>query len=126
MRYDELKYLKMGFYVVSWYLSFFISTDAKTSTSSIRDTIATKPDLIDEMATQLDQTSRVTKNWRHLGNEFGIRSERLKEIESGRNPTKDLLEYIYTSMESFTVRSFCDLMTKLGRGDVPRKWNLEG
>lgn len=76
--------------------------------------------MIEEIATSLDQKSRVNKNWFNLGEQFKIPSKRLKEIEYGQsNPTLVLMEYLYS--KNLTIGTLYDVVEKLNRNDVKKK-----
>ena len=100
----------------------FLSTDAANSTETISDFAAsnTNSEMIKEIATKLDQRSRVNACWLDLGRKFDISGEKLKEIECGQfNPTEALIEYLYSKEEDLlTVRRFYEEVQQLKRRDV--------
>ena len=106
---------------------YFYPTE--NSTKTISDFKSSESQMIDEMATKLDQQSQVTGNWRKLGEQFKVPYEKLKEIEYGPfNPAFALMEYLYSSQNDLTVRKFYDELEKLKRRDVLKKLEpfLEG
>ena len=72
------------------------------------------------MATLLDQKSRVNSHWLHLGQQFHLPSERLKEIEYGQF-TQVLMDYLYTKKPNLTIGTFYQVVQNLKRQDVLRK-----
>ena len=76
------------------------------------------------MATRLDLKSRVNQYWLHLGQQFKLSCERLKEIEYGQsNPTEVLMEYLYSTKTDLTIGKFYEEVKKLKRQDVLKKLN---
>ena len=72
------------------------------------------------MATLLDQKSRVNKYWLHLGHQFKLSSEKLKELEYGQY-TEVVMEYLYDKKPDFSVGEFYEVVKKLRRNDVLKK-----
>ena len=96
----------------------------ENSTKTIADFNSSESEMIDEMATKLDQKSRVTGNWTNLGWQFKVHPEKLREIEYNGpfNPTLALMEYLYSRRNDLTVRKFYDEVDgKLNRQDVLMK-----
>ena len=88
----------------------------ENSTKTISDFNSSESEMIDEMATRLDQESRFTGYWRNLGGKFKVPHEKLKEIEYGPvNPALALMEYLYSRQNDLTVRKFYDEVYKLNR-----------
>ena len=99
-------------------------TDAGDSTEKFSDFAASHANstIITKMATQLDQKSRVNQHWLHLGQQFKVSGERLKEIEYGQfSPTEVLMEYLYSKKTDLTIGLFYDEVKKLNRYDVLKK-----
>lgn len=95
----------------------------ENSTKTVSDFKSSESEMIDKMATKLDQQSRITGNWRNLGGQFKVPDEKLKEIEYGPfNPALVLMEYLYSRQKDLTVKKFYVLVdNKLERGDVLKK-----
>lgn len=94
----------------------------ENSTKTISDFSSSESEMMDKMATKLDQQSQVTGNWRNLGVQFKVPDEKLKEIEYGPfNPALALMEYLYSSQNDLTVEKFYDEVKKLKRKDVLKK-----
>lgn len=96
----------------------------ENSTKTVSDFKSSESEMIDKMATKLDQQSRVTGNWRKLGGQFKVPAEKLDEIEYGPfNPALVLMEYLYSRQKDLTVKKFYDVLVdnKLKRGDVLKK-----
>lgn len=72
------------------------------------------------MATLLDQKSRVNNYWLHLGHEFKLSGERLKELEYGQY-TQVIMAYLYSAKSDLTIGTFYDEVKKLNRWDVLKK-----
>ena len=78
--------------------------------------------MIEAIATELDKKSRVNRDWNHLGRQFEIPREKLKEIEYGLfNPAVDLMEYLFLKQEDLTVEKFYNEVKILNREDVLNK-----
>ena len=75
------------------------------------------------MATRLDQKSDVISYWLHLGQEFNLSAERLKEIEYASQFTQVLMDYLYTKKPNLTVGTFYQVVQNLEREDVLEKLN---
>jgi len=103
--------------MVSCYL-----TDAADSTEKFSDFVASQDNsnIITQMATLLDQKSRVNPNWFNLGQQLQLSGERLKEIEYGQF-TQVLMEYLYTKKTDLTIGKFYEVVEKLKRRDVLKK-----
>lgn len=100
----------------------FYPTENSTETISDFASSNANSEMIKEMATKLDQKSRVIGYWINLGRQFHISGEKLKEIEYGQfNPASALMEYLYSKQEHLTVRKFYEEVKKLKRGDVLKK-----
>ena len=102
----------------------FYPTDAENSTEKISDFASSgaNSEIIKEMATKLDEKTRVNGYWINLGQQFKISGEKLKEIECGQfNPALVLMEYLYSKQEHLKVGEFYEKVEKLKRGDVLRK-----
>ena len=102
----------------------FHLTGAENSTEKISDFASSHAHskIINEMATKLDQKSRVLENWIDLGRQFKISGDKLKEIEYGQfNPALVLMEYLYSEQEHLTVGKFCEEVKNLKRGDILKK-----
>ena len=109
---------------MSVWIFLFYPTDAENSTEKISEFASShaNSEIIKEMATKLDQKSRVLKNWMELGRQFKISGDKLKEIEYGQfNPALVLMEYLYSEQEHLTVRKFYEEVKNLKRGDVLKK-----
>lgn len=64
----------------------------------------------------------MNKNWLHLGLQFKLSNETLKEIEYGPiNPTEVLMKYMYSRKTDLTIGEFYDEVKKLKRHDVLKK-----
>ena len=102
----------------------FYSTDAENSTEKISEFASShaNSEIIKEMATKLDQKSRVLGDWIDLGRQFKISGDKLKEIEYGQfNPALVLMEYLYSEQKHLTVEKFYEEVQKLKRRDVLKK-----
>lgn len=102
----------------------FYPTDAGNSTEKISDFASSNAnsEIIKEMASKLDQKSRVNGYWIDLGRQFKIPGDKSKEIEYGQfNPTLALMEYVYSKQDDLTVRKFYDEVEKLNRVLVLKK-----
>lgn len=110
--------------VINYLSPFLYSTDATDSTEKFSDFVACleNSELIENIATLLDQKSTVNKNWLHLGLQFKLSNETLKEIEYGPiNPTEVLMKYMYSRKTDLTIGEFYDEVKKLKRHDVLKK-----
>jgi len=99
-------------------------TDAENSTEKISDFASSdaNSEIIKKMATKLDEKSRVNGYWIHLGHQFKISGEKLKDIEYGQfNPAFVLMEYLYSKQKHLTLGEFYEEVKKLKRGDVLKK-----
>ena len=102
----------------------FYPTDTENSTEKISDFASSNAnsEIIKEMASKLDQKSRVNGYWINLGQQFKIPGDKLKEIEYGQfNPAFALMEYLYSKQEHLTVGKFYEEVEKLKRKDVLKK-----
>ena len=102
----------------------FHPTGAENYTEKISDFASSHANskIINEMATKLDQKSRVLENWIDLGRQFKISGDKLKEIEYGQfNPALVLMEYLYSEQEHLTVGKFYEEVKNLKRGDILKK-----
>jgi len=100
----------------------FYPTENSTETISDFASSDSNNEMIDKIATKLDQKSRVVGYWFDLGQEFKIPDDKLKEIEYGQfNPTLALIEYLYSKKDDLTVRKFYDEVEKLNQGRVLKK-----
>ena len=101
----------------------FCPTDAENCTEKISDFASNaNSEIMKEMATRLDQKSRVIGYWINLGQQFKISGDKLKEIEYGQfNPALALMEYLYSKQEHLTVGEFYEEVEKLRRRDVIKK-----
>ena len=72
------------------------------------------------MATILDQKSRVNQYWLHLGHQFKLSGEKLKELEYGQY-TQVIMKYLYAARSGLTIGTFYDEVKKLKRQDVLKK-----
>ena len=109
---------------MSVWIFLFYPTDAENSTEKISEFASSNAnsEIIKEMATKLDQKSRVLRNWMELGRQFKISGDKLKEIEYGQfNPALVLMEYLYSEQEHLTVGKFYEEVKNLKRGDVLKK-----
>ena len=102
----------------------FLFYPTENSTEKIGDFASSNAnsERIEAIATKLDQKSRVIGNWIHLGRQFKISDEKLKEIEYGLfNPAVALMEYLFLKQEDLTVEKFYNEVKILNRGDVLNK-----
>lgn len=72
------------------------------------------------MATLLDQKSSVKQYWPHLGHQFKLSGERIKQLEYGQY-NQVIMAYVYSAKPGLTIGTFYDEMKKLKRRDVLRK-----
>jgi len=96
--------------------------DAASSTQDLNE-FATKTvnsNILAKMATLLDQKSRVNQYWLHLGHQFKLSGERLKELEYGQY-TQVIMKYLYAAKSGLTIGTFYDEVKKLKRQDVLKK-----
>ena len=64
----------------------------------------------------------MVRNWFHLGQQFKLSNETLKEIEYGPfSPTEVLMKYMYSRKTDLTIGKFYDEVKKLKRHDVLKK-----
>lgn len=97
-------------------------TDAASSTQNLYE-FATKTgnsNILAKMATLLDQKSSVKQYWPHLGHQFKLSGERIKQLEYGQY-NQVIMAYVYSAKPGLTIGTFYDEMKKLKRRDVLRK-----
>ena len=64
----------------------------------------------------------MVRNWFHLGQQFKLSNETLKEIEYGPfSPTEVLIKYMYSRKTDLTIGKFYDEVKELKRHDVLKK-----
>lgn len=103
-------------------LIFPLCTDAANSSQSLSEFVSNTDsnNLLAKMATHLDQKSRVNQYWLHLGYQFKLSSEKLKELEYGQH-TQVVMEYLYKKKPKFSIGEFYEVVKKLRRNDVLKK-----
>lgn len=96
--------------------------DAASSTQDLNEfvTKTVNSNILNKMATLLDQKSRVNQYWLHLGHQFELSGEKLKELEYGQY-TQVIMAYLYSAKSGLTIGTFYDEVKKLKRQDVLKK-----
>lgn len=96
--------------------------DAASSTQDLNEfvTKTVNSNILAKMATLLDQKSRVNQYWLHLGHQFKLSGEKLKELEYGQY-TQVIMAYLYSAKSGLTIGTFYDEVKKLKRQDVLKK-----
>ena len=102
----------------------FLFYPTENSTEKIGDFASSNAnsEMIEAIATKLDEKSPVNGYWINLGRQFEIPGEKLKEIEYGQsNPALVLMEYLFLKQQDLTVGRFYEEVKNLKRGDVLKK-----
>lgn len=64
----------------------------------------------------------MVRNWFHLGQQFKLSNETLKEIEYGPfSPTEVVMKSLYSRRTDLTIGRFYDVVKELKRHDVLKK-----
>lgn len=64
----------------------------------------------------------MVRNWFHLGQQFKLSNETLKEIEYGPfSPTEVVMKSLYSRKTDLTIGTFYDVVKELKRHDVLKK-----